>query len=260
LLQQAEIIRLLPDFDSFPSSKAFQEVASGVIFFQQKLVLKDIMEAVETLALNVYGPRAKRRSTSETVCKGFRSYLRTWRTHGTWTRIHTAFRQQVRVKQGREPTPSAAIIDRQAVKTRQKGGRRSDAGGKRVKGRKRPLLVETLRLIVGVLVHEATLQDHHGGTPLLSPLKDGLPRLQLLWAQSAYQKGGFVEWGKEMLGSYVERVEHSWSGLRGVWAAKDAVIDWEQSRPSGFHVLKWRGMVERTLAWLSSLSQALQGV
>ncbi len=50
----------------------------------------------------------------------------------------------------------------------------------------------------------------------------------------------------------VEIVEHPWSGLRAVWAPKDAVIDWEKIRPSGFHVLKWRWIVERTFAWLST--------
>lgn len=107
-------------------------------------------------------------------------------------------------------------------------------------------------MILQVLVHEADIQDHDGGKFLLAPLKGRFPRLQHVWADSAYRKGGFLDWVKETLGWDVEIVEHPWSGLRGVWAPKDAVIDWEKIRPSGFHVLKWRWIVERTLAWLST--------
>ena len=107
-------------------------------------------------------------------------------------------------------------------------------------------------MILHVLVHEANIQDHNGGKLLLESLKDCFPRLKLIWVDSAYKKGGFVEWVKATLGWGVEIVEHPWSGLRGVWAPKDAVIDWEQIRPSGFHVLKWRWIVERTFAWLAT--------
>jgi len=131
-----------------------------------------------------------------------------------------------------------------------KRGPRGYDGGKKVKGRKRHLLVDTNGLMLHVLVHEANIQDHNGGRLLLAPLRGCFPRLKLIWADSAYKKGGFVEWVKATLGWEVEIVEHPWSGLRGVWAPKDAVIDWEQIRPSGFHVLKWRWIVERTFAWL----------
>jgi hypothetical protein len=106
---------------------------------------------------------------------------------------------------------------RQSVGENQsKRGLRGYDGGKKVKGRKRHLLVDTNGLIVHVLVHEANLQDHHGGKLLLEALSGSLPRLKLIWADSAYKKGGFVEWVKATLGWEVEIVEHPWSGLRGV--------------------------------------------
>jgi putative transposase len=99
-----------------------------------------------------------------------------------------------------------------------------------VKGRKRHILVDTLGLILHVLVHEAGLLDHEGGKHLLKPLKGRFPRLKLIWVDSAYKKGGFMEWVKETFGWEVEAVEHPWTGQRGVWAPKDAVIDPEQVR------------------------------
>jgi transposase len=84
-----------------------------------------------------------------------------------------------------------------------------------VKGHKRHLLVDTLGLILHVLVHEAGIQDHEGGKPLLKPLKGCFPRLQLIWADSAYKKGGFIAWVKETFGWEVEVVEHRL--LRPAW-------------------------------------------
>jgi putative transposase len=97
-----------------------------------------------------------------------------------------------------------------------------------------------------LLVHGASLQDHNGGKDLLSPLREHFPRLKLIWADSGYNKGGFVEWVKATLGWEVEIVEHPWSGLRGVWTPKGAEVDWEKIRPRGFHVLPRRWVVDNT--------------
>ena len=91
-----------------------------------------------------------------------------------------------------------------------------------MKGRKRHILVDTNGLLMHVLVHEADIQDHEGGKLLLVPLKRRFPRLKLIWADSAYKKGDFVEWVKAQFGWEVEVVEHPWSGLRGVWASKES--------------------------------------
>ncbi len=83
-----------------------------------------------------------------------------------------------------------------------------------MKGRKRHVLVDTLGLILHVLVHEAGLLDHEGGKHLLKPLGGCFPRLKLIWVDSAYKKGDFIEWVKETFGWEVEVVEHPWSGQR----------------------------------------------
>jgi len=174
------------------------------------------------------------------------TYFRTWRIRGVWERMHTVLREAVRTSQGREPTPSAAILESQSVKTTEQGGERGYDAGKKINGRKRHLLVDTNGLILDVLVHPANITDRQGAKLLLSPLKEVLPRLSLIWADSGYA-GKLEEWVKNTLGWTLEIVKRPFEGVRSVWVPQGVE---PPEIPRGFVVVKRRWVVERTFGWL----------
>lgn len=186
-------------------------------------------------------------------------YFRLWRRDGTWRRLHTALRERVRVLAGRDPQPSAGIIDSQSVKTTGGGGVRGYDGAKKVNGRKRHLLVETQGLVLRAKVHSAALQDRAAVPLLLAGAQAPFPRLEHLWVDQGYTGKGKA-WIEEHLGWNVEVVQHP-PQPRGewvpVWETPDRTtfhFEWRRLRPArkGFRgVLPRRWVVERTFAWLS---------
>ena len=155
-----------------------------------------------------------------------------WRRDGFWVRIHEALRKQVRRQAGKKPTPTAAIIDSQSVKTTEVGGaERGYDGGKHVNGRKRHLIVDTLGLVLAVVVHGADQQDQDGACLVLYALWEKLKRIKAIFADSAYGRKGLPQFVKSTLGFTIELVPRPRAG-------------------EGFQVLPKRWIVERTFAWL----------
>jgi putative transposase len=173
-------------------------------------------------------------------------YFRRWRLDSTWARIQAVLREAARRQAHREPTPSAAIIDSQSVKTTEQGGPHGYDGGKKVNGRKRHLLVDTLGLLLKVVVHPANLQDRDGAKFLLADVGAQFPRLGHLWADQAYT-GALLDWIAAELGWSVEIVERS--PRRGFQVTPDGQFQ-QVALPAVFEPLPRRWVVERALAWI----------
>src|SRR5919109_4089546 len=94
------------------------------------------------------------------------TWYRPWRKDGTWERIHEALRQQVRRHEGRNPSPRSSAADSQSVKTAGQGGERGFDSGKKVKGRKRHLWVDSLGMLLAVLVTAADVHDSRAACDL----------------------------------------------------------------------------------------------
>jgi putative transposase len=160
-------------------------------------------------------------------------YFRRWRLTGVWRHVMDTLRQWERQSQGRLPEPSACCVDSQSIKTATQGKDVGFDGNKKIKGRKRHLLVDTLGLLVAVVVTAANTDDRLGLVALgQGYFASGVKRLRKIWVDAGYQAQGLSDWVRSRKQTHkmdLEVVEHT---------------------GKGFQVVKHRWKVERTFAWI----------
>ncbi|MFF3468558.1 IS5 family transposase [Streptomyces sp. NPDC002619] len=160
------------------------------------------------------------------------AFFRRWREHGLIAEFHDRLRGKVREREGREAEPTAGVIDAQSVRAAASvpAASRGYDGGKQVPGRKRPIVTDTLGLLLVVAVTAANIGDRDAAVGLLARLRALHRDIVLVWADGGYT-GGLVEWCRRRLALTLEIVKRT--------------DDME-----GFVVLPRRWVVERTFAWL----------
>jgi transposase len=164
-------------------------------------------------------------------------YLQRWDYDGTLVKIHYALYQKCREQMDREASPTACVIDSQSVKSAEKGGAHIDPNGydagKKIKGKKRHILVDTQGLLLHAVVHPADVQERDGGILVLATLFGRYPFLKKLFADGGYQGPQFRQELATVLPELcVEIIKRS-------------------DTANGFEVLPRRWVVERTFAWLN---------
>jgi transposase len=158
--------------------------------------------------------------------------FRKWALDHTWEALNARLRAHVRALEGKRSQPTAAILDSQSVKSDPHGGAVGYDAAKRIKGRKRHLLVDTLGLILGIHVTAADVPEREGAQGLLERTLLWFTWLRLLWVDGGYAGPNFADWVKtirpKLEVAVVKRTDHL----------------------SGFKVLPRRWVVERTFGWL----------
>lgn len=155
-----------------------------------------------------------------------------WSRDCTWAVLNDALRICVRRDDGRDAQPTAAILDSQSVKSDGHGGAVGYDAGKKIKGRKRHLLVDTLGLVLGVVVGPADCPERDGGQQVLQRVGSWFARWRKLWVDGGYTGEPFAQW------------------VRTQWPKLEVEVVRRSDDTTGFAVLPRRWIVERTFGWL----------
>jgi transposase len=171
--------------------------------------------------------------------------FRRWLAQGRFEAMYDELRALWRKRQHRAPDPTAAILDSQSVKTSARGGPKGYDAGKKVKGRKRHLVTDTLGLLVAVLITAASTQDRDAAMPAMDLAKAKVPGIQLLYVDSGYA-GTRAQEIRQKHDLEIEVVRHPRNRNVGRWHDGQLPLF---ELPTGFVVLPKRWIIERTNAW-----------